>query len=82
LLERSLRGGLIAIGGLNLGGGIDAVPNAVAAAELAADKGASTLLAPISARRPLNELSDDIATRVSVLYYSDAREALSKALGD
>ncbi|HEY5484775.1 MAG TPA: BREX system Lon protease-like protein BrxL [Propionibacteriaceae bacterium] len=82
LLERSLRGGLIATGGLNLGGGIDSVPNAVAAAELAAEKGAATLLAPISARRQLNELSDDIATKVSVLYYSDAREALVKALGE
>ena len=30
----------------------------------------------------LNELSDDIATKVSVLYYSDAREALVKALGE
>lgn len=82
LLERSLRGGLIAIGGLNLGGGIDMLPNVVSAAELAAEKGASTLLAPISARRQLNDLSDDIATKVSVLYYSDAREALLKALGD
>lgn len=82
LLERSLRGGLIATGGLNLGGGIDSVPNAVAAAELAAEKGAATLLVPISARRQLNELSDDIATKVSVLYYSDAREALAKALGE
>ena len=82
LLERSLRGGLIAVGGLNLGGGIDTVPNAVAAAELAAEKGASALLAPISARRQLNELSDDIATKVSVLYYSDAREALVKGLGE
>jgi ATP-dependent Lon protease len=82
LLERSLRGGLIATGGLNLGGGIDSLPNAVATAELAAEKGAATLLAPISARRQLNELSDDIATKVSVLYYSDAREALAKAIGD
>ena len=82
LLERSLRGGLIAIGGLNLGGGIDTLPNAVAAAELAAEKGAATLLAPISARRQLNELTDDIATKVSVLYYSDAPEALAKALGE
>ena len=39
-LERSLRGGLIAIGGLNLGGGIETVANAVAVAELAAEKGA------------------------------------------
>ena len=49
LLERSLRGGLIATGGLNLGGGIDSVPNAVAAAELAAEKGAAT--APASRSR-------------------------------
>lgn len=41
-----------------------------------------TLLAPISARRQLNDLSDDIATRISILYYGDAREALAKALGD
>lgn len=82
LLERSLRGGLIVIGGLNLGGGMDPVANAVAVAELAAEKGAETLLAPISARRHLNDLSDDIATRISVLYYGDSREALLKSLGD
>jgi ATP-dependent Lon protease len=39
-------------------------------------------LVPISARRQLNDLSDDMATRISLLYYSDAREALIKALGD
>ena len=82
LVEKGLRGGLIAIGGLNLGGGIEPVPNAVAVAEIAVEKGALSLLAPISARRQLNELSDDMATRISVLYYTDAREALIKALGD
>jgi len=46
------------------------------------EKGAASLLAPISVRRQLNELSDDIATKVSVLYYSDAREVLAKALGE
>jgi ATP-dependent Lon protease len=82
LVEKGLRGGLIAIGGLNLGGGIETVANAVAVAELAIEKGAIALLAPISARRQLNELSDDMATRLSILYYSDAREALVKGLGD
>ena len=82
LVEKGLRGGLIAIGGLNLGGGIETVPNALAVAEMAIEKGATTLLAPISARRQLNELSDDMATRISILYYGDAREALVKALGD
>jgi ATP-dependent Lon protease len=82
LVEKGLRGGLIAIGGLNLGGGIETVPNALAAAEVAIEKGAVALLAPISARRQLNELSDDMATKISILYYADAREALVKGLGE
>ena len=70
------------LGGLNLGGALDPVPNAVNVAELAVEKGATELLIPISARKQLNELSDDMATTLSILYYADAREALLKALGD
>jgi ATP-dependent Lon protease len=82
LLNKSLKGGLIAVGGLNLGGGLDSVYNAVNVAELAIEKGATTLLIPISARRQLNELSDDMAMKISILFYADPREALIKALGD
>ena len=82
LLKKSLKGGLIAVGGLNLGGGLDPVYNAVSVAELAVEKGATTLLIPISARRQLNELSDEMAMKLSILYYADAREALLKALTD
>jgi ATP-dependent Lon protease len=82
LLGKSLKGGLVAVGGLNLGGGLDPVYNAVSLAELAVEKGAETLLMPVSARRQLNDLSDEMATKISVLYYADAREALIKALGD
>ena len=82
LLGKSLRGGLVAVGGLNLGGGLDPVYNAVNVAELAIEKGANTLLIPISARKQLNDLSDEMATKISVLYFADAREALLKALGD
>ena len=82
LLEKSLKGGMIAVGGLNLSGGLDPVYNAVDVAELAIEKGATTLLIPISARRQLNELSDEMAMRLSILYYGDAREALIKALAD
>jgi ATP-dependent Lon protease len=46
------------------------------------EKGAAAILMPISARRQLNDLSDDMATKLSILYYGDAREALVKALGD
>jgi ATP-dependent Lon protease len=82
LLGKSLKGGLIAVGGLNLGGGIDPVYNPINVAELAVEKGATMLLIPISARRQLNDLSDDMATRLTILFYADTREALIKALVD
>jgi len=46
LLERSTKGGLIVVGSLNLGGSIEMLPNAVAIAEVAVEKQATTLLMP------------------------------------
>jgi ATP-dependent Lon protease len=82
LLNKSLKGGLIVVGNLNLGGGIDPVYNAINVAELAIEKGATTLLIPISARRQLNDLTDEMATKLVILYFADAREALVKALNE
>lgn len=82
LLEKSLKGGLVIVGGLNLGGSVDPIHNAVAVAELVAAKGATALLMPISARKQLFELADDIATKLDIQFYSDAREALLKSLLD
>jgi ATP-dependent Lon protease len=82
MLEKSLKGGLVAVGGLNLGGGLDPVYNPVPVAELAVERGAETLLIPISARRQLNDLSDDMAARLTILYYTNARDALLKAIMD
>ena len=80
LLEKSLQGGLVVVGGLNLGGAIDPVHNAIDVAELAVEKGASTLLIPISARRQLYDLSDEMVMKLNILFYGDVREALIKAL--
>lgn len=80
LLEKSIKGGLIVVGGLNLGGSIEPVYNAVSVVEAAADKGAKTILLPVTTRKQLIELDDDIATRVTVVFYSDVRDALLKAL--
>ena len=82
LLQKNLAGGLAVIGGLNLGGSIEPVFNAVSLVELAADKGAKTVLMPISARKQLIELPDDVATRVTINFYSDARDALLKSIVD
>ncbi len=40
------------------------------------------LLLPVSARRQLNDLSDEMATKLTVVFYSDARDALVKSLAD
>ena len=80
LLEKSIKGGLILVGGLNLGGSVEPLANAVGIVEVAVEKGASVVLMPVSARRQLFELSDDMATRINILFYSDTPDALLKAL--
>ncbi len=59
---------------------VDPVHKAVSVTELAIEKGASYLLMPVSSRKQLNELSDDMATKIAILYYGDLKEALLKAL--
>ena len=80
LLEKSLKGGLIVVGALNLGGSVEPLANAVAIVEAAVEKGAATVLVPVSARRQLFDLSDDMATKVNLQFYADAPDALLKAL--
>lgn len=80
LINKNLRGGLVVVGSINLGGSIDPLHNAIDVVELAAEKGAAVVLMPVSARKQLVDLSDDLATKVVVMYYNDAREALIKAI--
>src|SRR5690554_2183843 len=80
LLKKPVKGGLIVVGEINLGGSIEPVHNAVNIAELAVEKGATALLMPVTARRQLYDLSDDMATKVDIQFYQDARDALLKAL--
>ncbi len=57
-------------------------PNAVRIAELAVDKQAQALLMPVAARRQLNELPDELWTKISIEFYRDASDAVFKALLD
>lgn len=82
LLERSTKGGLIVVGSLNLGGSIEPLRNAVAIAEVAVEKQAATLLMPVSARRQLNELPDDLWTKINIEFYGEAPDAFFKAVLD
>jgi ATP-dependent Lon protease len=80
MLKKSVRGGIIIVGELNLGGSIEPIHNPVTIAEIAVEKGATSLLMPVSSRRQLVDLSDDMATRIDIQYYQNARDALLKAI--
>jgi ATP-dependent Lon protease len=80
LLDRNTRGSTIVVGSLNLGGSVEMIPNAVAIAELAVEKQAKVLLMPVSARRGLNDLPDDLWTKISIEFYKDPEDAVFKGL--
>ncbi|MCH6234502.1 S16 family serine protease [Cognataquiflexum rubidum] len=80
MLEKNTKGGLVVVGSLNLGGSLDMIYNAVNIAELAVEKGASTLLIPLNARKQPNDLSDDMITKINIQYYTDLRDCLVKTL--
>ena len=82
LLKKSVRGGLIIVGEIALGGSIEPIHNPVGIAEIAVEKGATALLMPVSCRRQLFDLSDDMATKVDIQFYSDAKDALLKAIAE
>ena len=80
LLSRNTRGGTVVVGALNLGGSVEMIPNAARIVELAIDKQAQTILMPVAARRQLNDLPDDLWTKISIEFYKDSADAVFKAL--
>ena len=82
LLGKPLKGGHVVAGGITLGGSIEPIHNPIDVVDLAMEKGANTVLVPVSSRRALIDLSDEVATKIQVLFYGDAPDALRKALHD
>lgn len=81
-LRKSLKGGFVIVGGMSVGGTIEPVYNALDMAELAAEKGATAIVLPVSSRKQMNDMSDELAARLTVIYYTDPRDALLKVLGE
>jgi ATP-dependent Lon protease len=50
--------------------------------KLAVEKGTSVVLMPVSSRKQPIDLSDDRATKLTVVFYNEAREARNKAIAD
>jgi ATP-dependent Lon protease len=73
---------LVVIGEINLGGSIEPVHNAVEMVEIAVEKGASAILMPVTCRKQLFDLSDEMATKADIQFYQDARDALLKSISE
>lgn len=80
LLRKSIRGGMIVVGELNLGGSLEPVHNPVSMVEIAIERCATKILIPVSTRKQLLDLSDEMATKIDIQFYADAKDALLKAL--
>jgi ATP-dependent Lon protease len=73
---------MVVVGGLNLGGLIEPVFSPPTLVEIALEEGAARVLTPISARKQLNDLPDDVLTKITFFYYCDPRDALVKGLAE
>jgi ATP-dependent Lon protease len=80
MLGKNSRGSTVIVGSLALGGSLEQLPHILRIAELAIEKQAATLLLPVAARRQLNDLPDDLWTKISIEFYRDAADAVFKAL--
>jgi DNA-binding MarR family transcriptional regulator len=79
LLKKQLRGGLVIVGEL-AGDTVKPIPQPTEFVETAVREGARAILMPVSCRRALANVSDEIATQIEILFYASASDALSKAL--
>ena len=85
--HRGFRGGVqmatvATVIGIDVRDLMDALRDGSTIAEIAVERGAAALLMPVSCRRQLFDLSDDMATKIDVQFYSDARDALLKAVAE
>ncbi len=80
MLGKNTRGSTVIVGSLALGGSIELLPNILRIAELAVEKQATTLLLPVAARRQLNDLPDELWTKISIEFYRDAATPPSRRL--
>ncbi|MDG4945728.1 hypothetical protein NMK71_04820 [Weeksellaceae bacterium KMM 9713] len=74
LMEKITKGGLVVLGQLNLGGSLDLIYDAIHTAETAVEKGATTLLISLNARKQLIDLSDDMITKINNQYYTELQD--------
>ena len=75
-----MKGGLIVVGSLNLGGSVEMIPTRRPLPSWPLRKARPQLLMPIAARRQLLDLPDEMATKINIVFYADPADAFMKAI--
>jgi predicted ATP-dependent Lon-type protease len=78
LLKKQLRGGLVVVGELG-GDAVKSLQQPTEFVDAAIRESARAILMPVSCRRALAEVSDEIATKIEILFYANVADALVKA---
>ncbi len=78
LLKKQLRGGLVVVGEI-AGDAIKAVKQPADFVETAVREGARAVLLPVSSRHAVADVSDEVATKIEMLFYANVADALGKA---
>jgi DNA-binding MarR family transcriptional regulator len=81
VLEKPLRTGLLVVGELP-GEGVESLQRPIDFIDVAVEQGARAILLPVSCRRAAAGISDAVATQLEFVFFTDARDALNKALQD
>jgi MarR family transcriptional regulator, organic hydroperoxide resistance regulator len=77
LLKKQLRGGLVVVGELSADA-VKAIKQPADFVEAAVREGARAILLPVSCRHALADVSDEVATKIEMLFYASASDALAK----
>ena len=80
-LKTQLKGGLVILGNLTIGGTIGKVDDLADTLEVCLDSGAKTILLPMSSAGDISSVPSETFSKFNISFYNDPQDAVQKALG-
>ncbi|MDQ5886246.1 MAG: ATP-dependent Lon protease [Patescibacteria group bacterium] len=80
-LKTQLKGGLVILGNLTIGGTIGKVDDLADTLEVCLDAGAKTILLPMSSAGDISSVPSETFSKFNISFYNDPQDAVQKALG-
>lgn len=80
-LRTQLKGGLVILGNLTIGGTIGKVDDLADTLEVCLDSGAKTILLPMSSAGDISSVPSETFSKFNISFYNDPQDAVQKASG-